>query len=85
MCLVKSAVKKFGDCSKCSATNTNVVKRGKELVCLNCKRGIDTKKQMQKEREKMVKTISAPEQETETIRTVEQERAATTEQKVAKF
>ncbi len=44
-----------------------------------------TKKQMQKEREKMVKTISAPEQETETIRTVEQERAATTEQKVAKF
>jgi len=44
-----------------------------------------TKKQMQKEREKLAKAISDAEKETETIRTVEQERTVTTEQKVAKF
>jgi hypothetical protein len=44
-----------------------------------------TKKRMQKEREKLAKAISDNEKETETIRTVEQERTVITEQKVAKF
>lgn len=39
---------KFGNCSSCSATDTSVVKRGKDLFCLNCKRDIDTKKQVAK-------------------------------------
>jgi len=45
---------KYGNCDFCPATNTNVVKRGKEYLCMNCKRTADTKKQMAKQREKVL-------------------------------
>ncbi len=44
---------KYGDCSVCPATNTNVVKRGKELFCLSCARTADVKKQSEKQRTKL--------------------------------
>lgn len=43
---------KFGDCSRCPAKNTYVRKRGKDLVCLNCCRIEDTKKQIEKQKTK---------------------------------
>ncbi len=43
---------KKGDCSICGEEDTNVVKRGKELICLKCIKGIDSKKQMVKQSEK---------------------------------
>ncbi|MES2382349.1 MAG: recombination protein NinG [Bacteroidota bacterium] len=39
---------KFGDCSKCGAKDTDVVKLGKELVCLKCNKEIKVKKYTQK-------------------------------------
>ena len=39
---------KFGDCSRCPETDTEVRKRGKELVCLHCCKVEDTEKQMEK-------------------------------------
>ncbi len=47
------ATTKYGDCSNCPATNTNVVKRGKVLLCLNCKRAVDNKNQLAKQRERI--------------------------------
>lgn len=35
---------KFGDCSKCGATDTNVVKVGRELFCLSCNRQVKVAK-----------------------------------------
>jgi hypothetical protein len=43
---------KYGDCDFCPAKNTSVVKRGKEYLCLNCKRTADNKKQIQKANER---------------------------------
>jgi hypothetical protein len=42
------ATSKFGDCSQCTATNTNVVKRGKDLFCLNCARANKVKGQVER-------------------------------------
>lgn len=43
---------KFGDCSRCGATDTNVVKIRKELFCLACNRVVKTKQYEAKSREK---------------------------------
>lgn len=43
---------KFGDCSQCTMTNTNVVKRGKLLFCLNCARDNKKKEQITKSYER---------------------------------
>jgi hypothetical protein len=42
------ATTKYGDCAFCPATNTNVVKVKKELVCLACHRTNKAKVQVQK-------------------------------------
>jgi len=42
------ATSKFGTCCICGTTDTNVVKRQKDLYCLHCKRVIDSKKQVAK-------------------------------------
>jgi len=47
------AFSKTGDCSICSARDTAVRKRGKELFCLACVRKMDTKRQLAKQREKI--------------------------------
>jgi len=39
---------KFGDCAKCGLKDTDVVKLGKELVCLKCNREIKVKTQLSK-------------------------------------
>lgn len=39
---------KFGDCSQCNLTDTNVVKRGKDLFCVNCARDNKNKEQIKK-------------------------------------
>lgn len=39
---------KFGDCSQCNLVDTNVVKRGKKLFCLNCARDNKNKEQIKK-------------------------------------
>lgn len=39
---------KIGDCSRCPETDTEVRKRGKDLVCLHCCKVEDTEKQMEK-------------------------------------
>jgi len=39
---------KQGDCSLCSSENVQCRKRGKDLICLNCCKAIDTKKQITK-------------------------------------
>jgi hypothetical protein len=43
---------KFGDCSVCPAKNTNVIKRGKDLFCLNCARKSKVKAQIEKANER---------------------------------
>lgn len=43
---------KFGDCSKCGATDTNVVKIGRELFCLSCNRQIKVAKYEANSRQK---------------------------------
>ena len=43
---------KFGDCSKCGATDTNVVKIGRELFCLSCNRQIKVAKYEASSRQK---------------------------------
>jgi len=45
-------VSKFGNCSRCPTTNTQVRKRGKNLLCLSCCRTEDIEKQMGKQKEK---------------------------------
>jgi len=42
------ATSKFGDCSRCPATNTACKKRGKDLICLNCCNKEDAEKQQGK-------------------------------------
>lgn len=39
---------KWGDCSRCPAVNTNVVKLGKDLVCLQCNKDLKVKQQITK-------------------------------------
>lgn len=41
MSIIKQS--KWGDCSNCSACNTNVVKVGKSLFCFNCRNRVKTK------------------------------------------
>lgn len=43
---------KYGDCSSCPATDTMVVKIGKDLFCLQCNREIKTAKQTEKAKER---------------------------------
>lgn len=43
---------KTGSCSRCSATNTAVKKRGKDLLCLRCCTSDDVLKQMDKAKKK---------------------------------
>lgn len=43
---------KIGDCCKCNKRATAVRKRGRELICLSCCKMDDTKKQLQKSRER---------------------------------
>lgn len=51
---------KFGNCSVCPATNTAVVKVGKDLVCLGCRRKQKNKVQMRKVSERnSVRSLNA--------------------------
>lgn len=43
---------KFGNCSRCPTKNTNVRKRGKDLVCIPCCQIEDNAKQIEKQKEK---------------------------------
>ena len=43
---------KYGDCSRCPAIDTMVVKIGKDLFCLQCNREIKTSKQIGKAKER---------------------------------
>lgn len=43
---------KYGSCSRCPATDTMVVKIGKELFCLQCNRELKTAKQIDKAKER---------------------------------
>jgi len=58
------AFSKQGDCSICSARDTAVRKRGRELICLSCCRKSDTKKQMTKSLERnAVRTLNTYQKE----------------------
>lgn len=43
---------KYGDCSRCRAENTDVVKIGKDLFCLACNRQIKLEKQLEKAKDR---------------------------------
>lgn len=43
---------KWGDCSRCPATDTNVVKVGKDLLCLQCNKELKFEKQLAKSKER---------------------------------
>ncbi|MBP6694995.1 MAG: hypothetical protein KA161_07690 [Saprospiraceae bacterium] len=76
---------KFGDCTQCSAKNVRCRKRGKDLICLNCIRGIDTSKQVQKalnrEKEIAVKEMNPKEKREVKKRVASSVRSLVTKQK----
>ena len=56
---------KWGDCSVCPSKDTAVVKIGKSLVCLNCRRTQKNKVQMQKSSERnAVRSLNTYQKET---------------------
>jgi len=72
---------KHGDCDRCPAKNTQVRKRKKEYVCLQCCRTEDVEKQLEKQKakQKLQRTLSSLKNTTENKEAVRREQGKVTE------